>query len=242
MELTKITETMTSLQIAEITSKPHNDVLKAIRAMELAWEKVNGGKFSLVNYTDSKGEKRPCYNMTKTECLYIATKFNDEARAKLIIRWEELERQNQPVEKPLPRNYKEALQALLIEVEHNEQLQAKIEEDKPKVEFAEAMLTCKSSCLIGELAKLLTQNGYTIGQNRLFQWMRDNHYLIKSGERKNSTRQQYIEQGLFEIKKGYRVNNEGVNYITATTKVTVKGQQYFISIFKRIQAQKLRKI
>lgn len=86
-----IKETMSSLQIAEITEKPHNDVMKAIRAMEPAWIKVNGGNFSLVDYTDKKGEKRPCYELSKIECLYIATKFNDEARAKLVLRWEQLE-------------------------------------------------------------------------------------------------------------------------------------------------------
>ena len=84
---------MTSLEIAEVTGKPHNDVLKAIRKMEQAWLKVNGGNFSLVDYTDSKGELRPCYSLTKTECLYIATKFNDEARAKLVIRWQQLEQE-----------------------------------------------------------------------------------------------------------------------------------------------------
>ena len=84
-------QVMTSLEIAELTGKPHNDVLKAIRKMEPAWVKVNGGNFSLVNYRDQKGELRPCYSLTKTECLYIATKFNDEARAKLVLRWEQLE-------------------------------------------------------------------------------------------------------------------------------------------------------
>lgn len=90
-----IKETMSSIEIAELTGKPHNDVLKAIRAMEPAWAKVNGGKFSLVNYIDKKGEMRPCYELTKIECLYIATKFNDEARAKLVLRWEQLEKENQ---------------------------------------------------------------------------------------------------------------------------------------------------
>ena len=85
------TQHMTSLEIAELTGKPHNDILKAIRKMEPAWTKVNGGNFSLVEYCDKKGELRPCYSLTKTECLYIATKFNDEARAKLVLRWEELE-------------------------------------------------------------------------------------------------------------------------------------------------------
>ena len=84
--------TLTSLQIAETTGKRHSDVLRAIRSMEPAWEKVNGRKFASVEYVDEKGEHRPCFSLTKTECLYIATKFNDVARARLILRWEELEK------------------------------------------------------------------------------------------------------------------------------------------------------
>ena len=82
---------MTSLEIAQLTGKPHNDVLKAIRKMEPAWEKVAQGIFSLGSYIDGNGQSRPCYSLTKTETLYIATKFNDEARARLVLRWEELE-------------------------------------------------------------------------------------------------------------------------------------------------------
>ena len=82
---------MTSLEIAEVTGKPHNDVLKAIRKMEPAWAKVAQGNFSLGHYQDANGQMRPCYLLTKTETLYIATKFNDEARARLVLRWEELE-------------------------------------------------------------------------------------------------------------------------------------------------------
>ena len=85
-------QTMTSLEIAELTGKQHNDVLKAIRKMEPAWTQVTQGKFSLSTYQDATGRTLPCYSLTKTECLYIATKFNDEARAKLVLRWEELER------------------------------------------------------------------------------------------------------------------------------------------------------
>lgn len=84
---------MTSLDIAEISGKPHNDVLKAIRKMEPAWVEVTGGNFSLSEYLDPTGRKLPCYLLTKTECLYIATKFKDDMRAKLVLRWEELERE-----------------------------------------------------------------------------------------------------------------------------------------------------
>ena len=90
-------ERMTSLQIAEITGKNHFDVMRAIRKMEPAWLKIDESKFALVEYKDKKGEKRPCYSLNKEECLYIATKFNDEARAKLIKRWKELEEQSKPI-------------------------------------------------------------------------------------------------------------------------------------------------
>ena len=111
---------MTSLQIAEITGKPHADVMKAIRKMEPAWSKINEGNFSLVEYKDKKGETRPCFSLNKEECLYIATKFNDEARAKLIKRWKELEEQHQ---KPsVPQTYLEALKSLVKAEEEKQQL------------------------------------------------------------------------------------------------------------------------
>ena len=95
-------QTMSSLEIAKLTGKPHNDVLKAIRAMEPAWEKVTEGKFSRSEYKDSTGRTLPCFELTKTECLYVATKFNDEARAKLVLRWEELEQKQRAQMLQLP--------------------------------------------------------------------------------------------------------------------------------------------
>ena len=86
---------MTSLEIAELTGKQHKNVMQAIRNMEPAWEKVTGLKFQLCekSYLLANGvtKKQPFYQLTKTECLYIATKFNDEARARLVLRWQELE-------------------------------------------------------------------------------------------------------------------------------------------------------
>ena len=82
---------MTSLEIAELTGKQHKHVMEAIRKMEPAWERIAGRNFALGSYKDANGQMRPCYLLTKTECLYIATKFNDEARAKLVLRWQELE-------------------------------------------------------------------------------------------------------------------------------------------------------
>ena len=112
-------QTMSSLEIARLTGKPHNDVMKAIRAMEPAWAKVNGGNFSRVEYKDAKGEMRPCFELTKTECLYVATKFNDEARAKLVLRWEELEKKQRAQMLQLPdfTNPAEAARAWAVEYE-----------------------------------------------------------------------------------------------------------------------------
>ena len=84
---------MTSLEIAELTGKQHKHVMEAIRKMEPAWVNIAGSNFRLGSYKDANGQPRPCYQLTKTECLYIATKFNDEARARLVLRWETLERQ-----------------------------------------------------------------------------------------------------------------------------------------------------
>ena len=95
IQKTQSEQTMTSLEIAELTGKQHNHLMRDIRNMEPAWEKVQGSKFGLSSRTyqlPNGGTKEvPCYVLTKTECLYIATKFNDEARAKLVLRWEELE-------------------------------------------------------------------------------------------------------------------------------------------------------
>lgn len=113
-------ERMTSLQIAEITGRRHTDVMRSIRKMEPAWEKVSERKFALAEYQDEQGKPRPCYSLNKEECLYIATKFNDEARAKLIKRWKELEEQHR---KPsVPQNYLEALKSLVKSEEEKQQL------------------------------------------------------------------------------------------------------------------------
>ena len=122
-------QTMSSLEIAKLTGKPHNDVLKAIRAMEPAWEKVNGGNFSRVEYKDAKGEMRPCFELTKTECLYVATKFNDEARAKLVLRWEELEQKQRAQMLQLP-NFTDPAEAARAWAQEYEQKQVFAIENK----------------------------------------------------------------------------------------------------------------
>lgn len=107
----------------------------------------------------------------------------------------------------------------------------KVTEAAPAVAFTNAVQSANSSCLIGELAKLIAQNGYSIGEKRLFAWMRDKGYLGKHGERYNIPNQQYVEQGLFELKKGVRSGDNGVLHTTITPKVTGKGQVYFVNKF-----------
>lgn len=112
-----------------------------------------------------------------------------------------------------------------------EQQKQKIEQDKPKTIFADAVSTSHTSILIGDLAKLICQNGVQIGQKRLFEWMRQNNFLIKSGSSRNMPMQRYVEQGLFEIKESNVQNPDGSVRITKTTKVTGKGQIYFVNQF-----------
>ena len=111
-----------------------------------------------------------------------------------------------------------------------QKLEAQEVENKPKVIYADAVAGSTSSCLIGELAKMIAQNGYQIGEKRLFQWLRDNHYLCAYGERFNQPYQQYIEQGLFTMKQNV-FSVDGEMRTRNTTKVTGKGQKYFINKF-----------
>ena len=112
-----------------------------------------------------------------------------------------------------------------------EQKQARIEQMKPKEIFADAVLASHTSILVGDLAKLICQNGYKIGQNRLFDWLRDNGYLMKYGASRNMPQQKYVEQGLFEVKESNLQNPDGSVRITRTPKVTGKGQIYFVNKF-----------
>jgi len=104
-------QTMSSLEIAKLTGKDHAHIMRDIRNMEPAWEKISQSKFGLASYTDAQGKSRPCYELTKRECLYVATKFNDEARARLVIRWEELEKANIGTSKSMTAVQMFALQA-----------------------------------------------------------------------------------------------------------------------------------
>lgn len=238
-------ERMTSLQIAEITGKPHADVMKAIRKMEPAWSKINEGNFSLVEYKDKKGETRPCYSLNKEECLYIATKFNDEARAKLIKRWKELEEQHQ---KPsVPQNYLEALKSLVKAEEEKQQLafenkqqQAtiltiskenmelgnKITEMLPKVSYYDQILQSNATMTITQIAQDYGMSA--VRMNKELESMRIQHKV----------RGQWILYGQF-LTGGYVhsravdiIRSDGRHDVKYNTEWTTKGRIFLYDALK----------
>ena len=245
--------TVSSREIASYAGKQHSHVMEAIRKMEKSWTEVNQSSFRLVEYVDGKGQKRPEYLLTKKESLYIATKFNDIARAKLINRWEELEQQAVNNQFQIPTTLSGALllasqqaeqieqQQLLLQ-QTNNQLQAvstkvneqasQLQEQAHKVVFADAVIETGDSCLIGHLATLITQAGFEIGQNRLFKLLRDLGYLGCVGEKYNKPLQKYVQAGIFELKYTEFTDNNGKKKMTTVTKVTAKGQEFFINLFK----------
>lgn len=121
--------------------------------------------------------------------------------------------------------------ALLVATNKLKEREKQLEEQRPKVLFANSVETSTTSILIGDLAKLIKQNGHDIGQNRLFKWLRENGYLIKSGERRNMPTQMSMDLGLFEVKERTVNNPDGSIRITKTTKVSGKGQVYFVNKF-----------
>ena len=136
------------------------------------------------------------------------------------------------VEKDFNSPEKIMARALLMADKKIHKLETQIEADRPKVLFADAVSASKSSCLIGELAKILKQNGIDIGQNKLFQWLRSNGYIIsRRGESWNQPTQKSMQLGLFELKKTNINHADGHTTVNTTTKVTGKGQQYFINKF-----------
>lgn len=132
----------------------------------------------------------------------------------------------------LPRDYPSALRALAESVEARQQLEAEKEANRPKVLFADAVSAAKTSILVGELAKLLKQNGVDMGQNRLFSFLREKGYLIRrQGTDFNMPTQRAMELGLFEIKETVIAHSDGHTSVSKTPKITGKGQQYFVRLF-----------
>ena len=169
-------------------------------------------------------------DMAKHLCLMSRTEKGKQCRQYLL----DLEKAWNTPEQVMARALKIANRTIDSLKEHNTKLIEDCERMKPKEIFADAVSASKTSILIGDLAKLICQNGCQIGQKRLFEWMRANGYLIlRKGSDYNMPTQRSMEMGLFEIKESTHLNGDGLNMISKTPKVTGKGQQYFINKFMK---------
>lgn len=221
---------VTSLQVARDFKKEHQHVLRDIRKII-----ANGG---VQNWTDlfhetvyvheQNRQEYPMFLINRDGFTLLAMGFTGkyalEWKLKYINAFNEMEtRLNSPefiMNRALELS-RQRCEALLIE---NKEL-------KPKALFADAVATSQNSCLVGELAKIIKANGYDIGQKRLFQWLRDNGYLMCKGEAYNQPTQKSMDLGLMEIKKRVIDNPDGSKRVTTTPKVTGKGQIYFVNKF-----------
>ena len=222
-------ETMTSLEIAEVTGKRHSDVLEAIRNMESAWAKVAQRKFPLGSYKDANNQSRPCYILNKTECLYVATKFNDEARAKLVLRWEELENKVRKSEIVMPNfsNPAEAARAWADQYEQRLKLEAKAREDAPKVEFYDTTAKSDDTFDLDNIAKTL--NYKNIGRNNLFKILKEQKVLMRN----RNPYQKYVDCGYFKIIQ-QPFDRGGKPGINSKTVVYQKGVDFIKKLLDRL--------
>ena len=215
-----------SVEIAKNFGKEHKNVLQTIGNLVAE----NSATKSMIYETsyENRGRQYPMYLMNRDGFSLLVMGFTGKEaldwKVKYIEAFNEMEKKLNDPEFLVQRSMdylKSRCDALLLE---NKEL-------KPKALFADAVSASNESILIGQLAKLIRQNGYEIGQNRLFEWMRENEYLIKKGERYNQPTQKSMDLGLFEVKERTITNPDGSTRITLTTKVTGKGQVYFINKF-----------
>nr|DAF23801.1 MAG TPA: KilAC domain protein [Caudoviricetes sp.] len=222
-----------SRQIAENFGKEHKHVLAAVRQILVAENSAT--KFFHETTFEYRGQKFPEYLMNRDGFSLLVMGFTGKAalewKLKYIAAFNEMEKKL--AQRPQLSRAELMAQALIAAHDELEHKDRQIAELTPKGIFADAVSASKKSILVGELAKLLCQNGVQIGQNRLFVWMRERGYLIKDPKRSdyNMPTQRAVEQGLFEIKETTVVHSDGHTSINKTPKVTGKGQIYFVNQF-----------
>lgn len=225
-----------SRQIAESFGKEHKHVLRDIENLIGGESKIGlSSMFFKSEYISAQNKKLPEYLMNRDGFSLLVMGFTGkealEWKLKYIQAFNEMEKQL--AQRPQLSRSELMAQALIAAHEELEHKDRQIAELTPKGIFADAVSASKKSILVGELAKLLCQNGVQIGQNRLFSWMRERGYLIKDPKRSdyNMPTQRAVEQGLFEIKETTVVHSDGHTSINKTPKVTGKGQIYFVNQF-----------
>ena len=229
---------VSSRQVAENFGKEHSKVIRSIEGIANFGD--TQGMFHKVSYVNEQnGQEYKEYLMNRDGFSLLVMGFTGKEAMEWKIKYiEAFNAMEKKLSKPQLTLTEQMAQGLLAaqqllseknkQVEH---LTATIEQQKPKVIFADAVSASKTSILIGDLAKLIRQNGVEVGQKRLFEWLRQNGWLMKSGNSKNMPTQRGMEMKLFEVKEGSYVDSNGVNVVTKTTKVTGKGQQYFVNVF-----------
>ena len=228
---------VSSRQIAENFDKNHRDVLRAVDNLK---EDVRNFAQMFFESTepDSYGREQRAYLMNRDGFTLLAMGFTGKAalewKLKYIAAFNEMEKKL--TEQPQLTRSQLLATALIAAHEELEEKDKKIAELMPKGVFADAVSASSQSILVGEMTKLLSQNGIQMGQNRLFAWLRENGYLIKrKGAGWNMPTQKSIDMGLFEIKESVHVDGNGCNVITKTPKVTGKAQIYFVNKFMEMR-------
>ena len=231
-----------SRDVAKRFGKEHKDVLRAIKSIT-AQNCAVTQMFYQSEYTAGTGKKYPMYLMNRDGFSLLAMGFTGKEavqwKLKYIQAFNEMEKQL--AQRPQLSRAELMAQALIAANDELEHKDAQIAELTPKGIFADAVSASKKSILVGELAKLLCQNGVQIGQNRLFSWMREHGYLIRDPKRSdyNMPTQRAVEMCLFEIKETTVVHSDGHTSINKTPKVTGKGQIYFVNQFLNGRAKRL---
>lgn len=225
-----------SRDVAERFSKRRDHVIRDIENLIKKDVPKIGAMFQQVELPDSYGRMQKTYYMNRDGFSLLVMGFTGqeamEWKLKYIEAFNAMEKKlKNPLALPNFSNPAEAARAWADEFEKRKQAEQLIEAQKPKVIFAEAVSTSKDGILVGMLAKLLHQNGVKIGQNRLFQWLRDKGYLMKRGVDKNMPTQRSKELGLFDVKERVVGNPDGSIRLTRTPVVTGKGQVYFVQKF-----------
>lgn len=237
---------VSSRQIAESFEKRHDHVMRDIEDIMRGLPK-NGDTpmFYKTEYVhEQNGQSYPMYLMNRDGFTLLAMGFNGKAalewKLKYIAAFNEMEKKL--TEQPQLTRSQLLATALIAAHEELEEKDKQIETMKPKALFADAVSASSQSILVGEMAKLPSQNGIQMGQNRLFSWMRENGYLIKDRKRTdyNMPTQKSMELHLFEIKETSIAHSDGHTSINKTPKVTGIGQVYFVNLFLR--AEKNQKV
>ena len=193
---------------------------------------IEGEDFITILGESTGGRPSTEYILTFDVAKELAIVENNEAGRKIRRYFIEVEKRYQnSVDAFVPKTLPEALRAYAVALEEKMALEHKVEQDKPRVLFSQAVEASDTSILIGDLAKILKQNGVDVGQNRLFEWMRDNGYLIKSGASRNMPTQYSMERGWFEVQQRVIQVPSGEPKVKTTTRVTGKGQLYFVNRF-----------